>query len=55
MWHLGIRKDAHIILLVGIFILLSVIAVLLTTRAELPSRCLDTLYNPALITHQEGF
>lgn len=53
MWHLGIRKDPTMILLVGIFVLLSVIAVLLIARTQEPPRCVDSQYNPALITHQE--
>jgi hypothetical protein len=54
MWHLGIKKDATLILLVGIFILLSVVAVLLVARLEDPPRCTDPFYNPATVTHKEN-
>lgn len=49
MWHLGIRKDATMILLVGIFILLAIIAIFFAAQFEQPVRCVDPLYNPALV------
>lgn len=54
MWHLGIKKDPTLILLVGIFILLAIIVVFLIAQFQLPTRCIDPLYNPALITQQEN-
>jgi hypothetical protein len=53
MWHLGVKKDATLILLVGIFVVLSVNIFLLLMKYQTPTRCIDSAYNPSLITGRE--
>lgn len=53
MWHLGIRKDATLILLVAVFVVLSINILFILMRYQEPTRCTDASYNPALITGHE--
>lgn len=53
MWHLGVKKDATLILLVGIFVLLSISIFLMLMQYQVPTRCIDSSYNPSLVTGRE--